>query len=119
MLFALLFPLLPGCDSLEIRPDGEAPLTETPTSAPAAKKPATTTSRPAKPAPASGDACGIKVTQDRDELAQTYYVKGERLFNDDSIGDAKQALRAAVCLNPKHKQAADLLQLLEKTYPKR
>lgn len=124
MLLALLFPLLSGCELMETRPDeppaAAAEPVSAPVSAPATKKPVSTTSRPAKPTPApTADACGVKVTQDRDELAQTYYVKGERMFNDDNIGNAKQALRTAVCLNPKHKQAADLLQLLEKTYPKR
>lgn len=73
----------------------------------------------AKPAPKVSEACSIKLTAPKDTLAQEYYIKGERLFNDDDVSNAKRALQTATCLDPKHKQATELLDLLEKTYPGR
>lgn len=83
-------------------------------SAPAQAKPA-----PAKPAkPKTPEtACQVNLTAPREKVAEEYYVKGERLVNSDEIKAAKQALETALCLNPKHKQAGDLLKLLKKTYP--
>ena len=123
-LFGVVFiPFFHGCQTLDSRPAEPSPAATPPAAeskAPAAAKPAkSSASRPAKPTPAVAEACGVKLTQSREELAQSYYVKGERLFNDDNIGSAKQALHTSVCLNPKHKQALELLDLLQKTYPSR
>ena len=63
--------------------------------------------------------CGVELCEPRQKLAQKYYVKGERLFGDDDVAGAKAALKTAVCLDAKHKQASELLQLLEKTYSNR
>ncbi|MCP4701402.1 MAG: hypothetical protein GY862_31785 [Gammaproteobacteria bacterium] len=63
--------------------------------------------------------CGLPLSGSREEMAQQHYVKGERLFGNDEISSAKAALTTAICLRPEHKQAIDLLQLLQQTYPSR
>lgn len=68
---------------------------------------------PVKPKPV----CGVTLQGSRTEEAEAYYVKGERYFNNDDIKPAKRSLETATCLNPKHRQAQDLLKLLKQTYP--
>ncbi len=71
--------------------------------------------KPVKPAQKS--VCNVPLEGSQEETAESYYVKGERLFNNDDVVSAKKALETATCLNPKHKQAKDLLSLLKRTYP--
>jgi hypothetical protein len=90
-----------------------------PSVAPTESTPKTTKSTPRvtpKPPPVK-QVCGIQLSAPKDTLAQTYYVKGERLFGDDDISGAKAALKTATCLNKNHAQASELLDLLEQTYP--
>ncbi|MDM8545048.1 hypothetical protein QUF61_00995 [Candidatus Venteria ishoeyi] len=61
--------------------------------------------------------CQITLTAPRNTAAENYYVKGERFFNNNEVSKAKKALKTATCLNPEHKQAKELLELLQATYP--
>ncbi len=70
-----------------------------------------------RPAPKPEVACGVSLTQSREALAERYYVKGDRLYNADEVQAAKSALKTAICLDPNHKQARDLLDLLTRVYP--
>ncbi|MCP4699488.1 MAG: hypothetical protein GY862_21970 [Gammaproteobacteria bacterium] len=72
-----------------------------------------------KTAGASFEVCGLPLSGSREEMAQKYYIKGERLFANDEINSAKAALNTAICLNPEHKASLDFLQLLQQTYPSR
>ncbi len=62
--------------------------------------------------------CGLAIQpKQRKSKSEQLYLKADRLFAKDAIKSAKQNLKKAVCLNPKHAKAKELLQLLEETYP--
>jgi hypothetical protein len=112
-LFCLLAALALSACMPEEKP---APPPAPEASAQPAKQPVQ--AKPAKPAVKPPEtACQVKLTEPREKLAEQYYIKGERLVNNDEIKAAKQALETALCLDPKHKQANDLLNLLKRTYP--
>jgi hypothetical protein len=62
--------------------------------------------------------CGLVIAEtDRKDKSEQFYLKADRLFDKDAIVAAKKNLKTAICLNPKHAKAKELLQLLEQTYP--
>lgn len=117
VLFCLLAAVALSACELEEKPSPPPVAEESVQSAKPVKpvKPAKPT-KPDKPK-SPETACQVTLTEPREKLAEQYYIKGERLVNSDEIKTAKQALETAVCLDPKHKQAKDLLNLLKRTYP--
>jgi len=113
-LFCLLAAALSAC--IPEQKPAPPPVAEISAQPDAPAKPAKP--KPVKPKPQPQEsACQVKLTEPREKLAEQYYVKGERLVSGDEIKAAKQSLETALCLDPKHKQARDLLNLLKKTYP--
>jgi len=104
--------LLAGCIKEEIlQPPAESAQVE---SQPTHSLP----SKPSKPAVIPPKIlCGVELQSDVLKEAQAYYVKAERLYNNNEISLAKKALELSTCLNPKHKKSHDLLNLLNKTFP--
>ena len=62
--------------------------------------------------------CGLEIEKkQRLPKSEQYYLKANRLFAKDVIKAAQKNLKKAICLNPKHAKAKELLQLLQETYP--
>ena len=62
--------------------------------------------------------CGLEIEKkQRRPKSEQYYLKANRLFAKDAIKATKKNLKKAICLNPKHAKAKELLQLLQQTYP--
>ncbi|MCP4701569.1 MAG: polysaccharide deacetylase family protein [Gammaproteobacteria bacterium] len=53
--------------------------------------------------------CGIALTGTREAAAEDYFKKGDEYFNSEEFCKAIEALKTAVCLDPKHARARDLL----------
>lgn len=56
--------------------------------------------------------CGVVLTKSAKKLANEYYSKGSEYFDHDQISKAIRNLKVAICLNPKHAQAGDMLKML-------
>ncbi len=66
-----------------------------------------------KVAATSKTECGIEITQPKSELANVYFVRGNKFFDSDDVGSALDAFQTAVCLDPKHEDANEMLLLLQ------
>ncbi len=57
--------------------------------------------------------CHIVLTKPARQLAEDLYNQANELFNQDKVNAAIAKLRTAICLNPQHQQAKDMLEMLE------
>jgi len=57
--------------------------------------------------------CGFTSTQSAKKIANSYYSKANESFNHDQITKAINHLKKAICLNPKHTQAIEMLEMLK------
>jgi len=57
--------------------------------------------------------CGVRVTKSLGKIANDYYAKANENFNHDQISKAIKNLKTALCLNPKHKDAKEMLDMLK------
>ncbi len=60
-----------------------------------------------------GKDCHIKLTKDPKSMANDLYAIAIEHFNNDRISDAIENLESALCLNPNHTQAREMLEMLK------
>ncbi len=57
--------------------------------------------------------CRIAITKDPKTMANDYYARALEDFNNDNISAAIANLKTALCLNPNHTQAQEMLEMLK------
>ena len=57
--------------------------------------------------------CNVKLTKPSKQMANDYYTKAIENFNHDQISQAIENLKTAICLNPEHSQAIEMLDMLK------
>ncbi len=57
--------------------------------------------------------CNVVLSKSATALANDYYNKANDNFNHDQISKATQNLKTAICLNPAHQEAKEMLELLQ------
>lgn len=61
----------------------------------------------------SSTQCHIVLTKPARQLAADLYSQANELFNRDKVNAAISKLRTAICLDPHHRQAKEMLEMLE------
>ena len=61
----------------------------------------------------SAKGCNIVLTKAPKQMAIKFYEKAIENFNHDQISKAIENLKTAICLNPKHNQALEMLEMLK------
>jgi len=74
--------------------------------------PATATATIEIKASTTKKACNITLSAAPEKMANDYYSKAIESFNRDQIPEAIKSLTTAVCLNPKHSKAKEMLEML-------
>ena len=74
--------------------------------------PATATATIKIKASTTTKACNITLSAAPEKMANDYYSKAIESFNRDQISEAIKSLKTAVCLNPKHRKAKEMLEML-------
>jgi peptidoglycan/xylan/chitin deacetylase (PgdA/CDA1 family) len=62
---------------------------------------------------AGGTRCRVPLTKPAKILAADYYAQANEYFSQDQISKAIASLKTAICLNPKHQQAIEMLGMLK------
>jgi peptidoglycan/xylan/chitin deacetylase (PgdA/CDA1 family) len=57
--------------------------------------------------------CNVKLTKSSKALATDYYHKANNSFNHDQMPKAISHLKTAICLNPAHTEAKEMLEMLQ------
>ena len=57
--------------------------------------------------------CNISLTKSSRQMANNYYTKALENFDHDQISQAIENLKTAICLNPKHTKAVEMLDMLK------
>ncbi|NOQ15020.1 MAG: polysaccharide deacetylase family protein [Methyloprofundus sp.] len=66
-----------------------------------------------KASQAGSKRCSISLTKSSRQMADDYYTKALENFNHDQISQAIESLKTAICLNPKHSKAVEMLNMLK------